>query len=169
MTAKLAADCFPATGLLVKNARSSMPQPQHYQVSSALRASPENLWRHIASLDGVNEELWPLRMSGPRELLGENVPLNQPLFRSVVSLFGLVALDLHEFQLQSVEAGRGFHECSRSLMEKRWEHIRTIAPEPGGCVVTDELAFEPRLLFGVIGGVIKRGLCRRHVVVTTKL
>jgi ligand-binding SRPBCC domain-containing protein len=146
-----------------------LTSPQRFHLSSALRATPQLVWEHSTSPDGINEELWPIHMSWPEGArLEEDVPLDQPLFRSVVSLLGLVALDLHEFKLRGVEPGRAFHEQSRSLMERRWEHIRTITPEPGGCRLTDELEFEPRLLPPLVALIVRRVFARRHALLRRK-
>jgi hypothetical protein len=143
--------------------------PQVIRISSALRATPESVWKHAASLEGINEELWPVHMSGPSEpVLGPNVPLNQPLFRSVVSLLRVVVLDLHEFKLVRVDTGEGFHESSRSLLEKRWEHIRKITAEPGGCVLSDEVEYEPRLPPLLVAPLVRHVFERRHAFLRRK-
>jgi hypothetical protein len=136
---------------------------QGFSVSSTLRASPQTLWQHASTLRGVNQELWPLRLSGPDStLLTRDIPLQQPVLRSVVSLLGVVMLDLHEFSLVHVTEGEGFHEHSRSLLERSWRHVRTIRQQPGGCVVTDELEFEPRLFPGLVGRIVRRVFEHRH-------
>lgn len=136
---------------------------QGFSVRSALRASPQALWQHASTLRGVNEELWPLRFSGPDTTpLTRDVPLDQPILRSVLLLLGVVVLDLHEFSLVRVTEGEGFHERSRSLLERRWQHVRTIEQQPGGCVVTDELEFEPRLFPGLVGRIVRRVFEHRH-------
>jgi hypothetical protein len=143
--------------------------PQTIRISSALRAAPQSVWQHTATLGGINQELWPVHMSGPQQtLLGPEVPLGEPLFRSVVSLLRVVVLDLHEFKLLRVNSGEGFHESSRSLLEKRWEHIRTITPEPGGCVVSDEVEFEPRLPSLLVTPLVRRVFERRHAFLRRK-
>jgi hypothetical protein len=145
------------------------PRLQTIRLSSALRATPEALWQHASSLEGINQELWPLHMSGPqRTTLTADIPLGEPLFRSVVSLARMFVLDLHEFRLLRVSVGEGFHESSRSLLERRWEHVRTIRGEPGGCTVTDELEFEPRLLSGLMAIVVRRIFERRHTFLRHK-
>jgi hypothetical protein len=137
--------------------------PQVVRFSSALRAAPDAVWEHARSLDGINEELWPLHLSGPADaVISDQVPLGQPLFRSVLSLLRVIVLDLHEFKLLRVNVGEGFHESSRSLLERRWEHVRSIRPEPGGCVVTDELEFEPRITPVLIAGLVRRVFQLRH-------
>jgi ligand-binding SRPBCC domain-containing protein len=137
--------------------------PQIIRLSSALRAAPETVWQHASSLRGMNQELWPLHMSGPDwTVLTPELPVGEPLFRSVVSLLRVFVLDFHEFKLVRVNPGQSFHEASRSLLERRWEHVRTITEEPGGCVVTDELEFEPRLLPLLVAAIVRRVFEHRH-------
>ena len=89
--------------------------PQIIRISSALRASPESVWQHAATLSGINEELWPVHMSGPQDVvLIPELARAEPLFRSVVSLMRVFVLDLHEFKLLRMNSERGFHESSRS-------------------------------------------------------
>src|SRR5262245_5472182 len=98
------------------------------RIRSRLATDRRTLWDHASSMDGVNTELAPLHMSHPPDaVLSADVPLGQPLFRSLVTLWGLIPLDLHEFGLVSVRPGEGFHESSRSLLERRWVHRRTLA------------------------------------------
>jgi hypothetical protein len=137
--------------------------PQIIRLSSALRAEPDIVWQHASSLRGVNDELWPLHMSGPAwAVFTPELPLGEPLFRSVISFMRVIVLDLHELRLVRVSPGEGFHEASRSLLERRWEHVRTISEEPGGCIVTDEVEFEPRLLPLLVAPLVRRVFERRH-------
>jgi hypothetical protein len=132
------------------------------QLRSLLAADSATVWAHASTLDGVNAELAPLHMSGPRGIAIELAPLGRPAFRSLVTLFRLLPLDLHELTLVEVAPGRGFHERSRSLLEARWIHKRSIDPVAGGCVVVDDLTFEPRVLGGLIRRIIARAFARRH-------
>jgi hypothetical protein len=136
---------------------------QGFSIRSSLRASPDVLWQHASTLRGVNQELWPLHLSGPDDAsLTRDVRLDQPVLRSVVSVLGVFVLDLHEFSLVRVSQGEGFHEHSRSLLERRWQHVRTIRKQPGGCLVTDELEFEPRLFPKLVARVVRRVFEHRH-------
>jgi hypothetical protein len=145
------------------------PTPQTIRISSALRATPESVWQHCATLSGINEEIWPLHMSGPQDVvLAPEMARAEPLFRSVVSLMRVFVLDLHEFKLLRVSTGEGFHESSRSLLERRWEHVRRITPQPGGCVVSDELEFEPRLMPLLLLPIVRYVFERRHAFLRRK-
>lgn len=143
--------------------RYNFPVPA-LSFTSALAASPEQVWEHASSLAGVNEELWPVHMSGGRSLrIDADTPVGQPLLRSVVSLFGVLPLDVHVLTLAEVWSGRGFRESSYSLLQRRWIHVRRIeAAEGGGSVLHDELRFEPRVLPRVSTHVIRQVFLRRH-------
>ncbi|HEY2733130.1 MAG TPA: hypothetical protein VGI70_04055 [Polyangiales bacterium] len=142
---------------------------QVIRISSSLRAPAASVWRHAATLEGINEELWPIHMSGPpRTQLTSDAARGEPLFRSVVSLLRVIVLDLHEIKLLRVDENEGFHESSRSLLERRWEHIRTITPQPGGCVISDEVQFEPRVLRSLLTPVVRLTFERRHALLRRK-
>jgi hypothetical protein len=114
-------------------------------------------------MDGVNAELAPMHMSHPPDAaIGPDVPLGQPLFRSFVSLWGIVPLDVHEFALVEIRMGAGFHERSRSLLERSWVHRRTLSDAADGVELTDELEFEPRLMGFLVARIIAATFVRRH-------
>jgi hypothetical protein len=78
---------------------------------STLAASTDAVWDHASRLRGINEELWPMHMSGPQDMrIDASLPLATPLLRSVVTLFRVLPLDLHTFVLLRIDEGRGFHE-----------------------------------------------------------
>jgi ligand-binding SRPBCC domain-containing protein len=62
-----------------------------------------------------------------------------------VLLLGLIPIDYDEINVVELEPGRRFVERSRMLSQRVWEHVRTIEPVTGGSVVTDSVAWEPRL------------------------
>ena len=142
---------------------------QRLNISSSLAAPPELVWPHITSTAGINEELWPLHMTGPDESLGrEQVGLGRPLFVSVLSLLSVMPIDVHELTLHELEAGEGFHEDSRSLLEKRWVHKRSVRPFEGGSIVLDELEFEPRVFPLLVARIVRKVFERRHAVLRRK-
>jgi hypothetical protein len=119
-----------------------------FSVSSRLAAPAAAVWARAVSWDGVNAELWPLRMTAPRqwrarELAG--VPCGQPLFDSWILLLGVLPMDLHRFRLESLGPGMRFQEDSGSLLVRQWRHQRIVEPEGACCVVTDRLEIVPRL------------------------
>jgi ligand-binding SRPBCC domain-containing protein len=119
------------------------------QLESRLSASPEAVWERVSTFEGVNDELRPvLRMTAPasvRALDPADVVLGERIFRSWVLLFGVLPIDYDDLTLVALEPGRGFHERSRMLSMRVWEHERTLTADGPGCVVRDRLGFEPRL------------------------
>jgi hypothetical protein len=107
------------------------------------------VWRRVTSAAGVNAELRPLfRMIAPPALRSGDlggVVLGEPIGRSWILLFGLLPVDYDDLTLVRLEPARGFLERSRMLSQRQWEHERTLEPHGGGCVVTDRVAFAPRL------------------------
>jgi ligand-binding SRPBCC domain-containing protein len=142
------------------------------EVSSRLDAAPEEVWSWVVTADGVNDELRPwLRMTVPGGDFDLNsVETGKPIGRSWVLLFGLIPIDFDEITLVEIDRGRGFVERSRMLSQRDWEHVRTVRPLDGGSLVTDAIAWEPRLpipakalrpLFRAIFGHRHRRLRRR--------
>lgn len=122
--------------------------PVELRYSSRLRAPAADVWAAAMSLDGINAEAMPIfRMTAPPGITGmvdaEFVP-GQMLFRSRVLAFGWIPYDWTELTLVEFEPGRRFVERSRMGSMRSWQHIRTVDPVDGGCVVTDELRFEPK-------------------------
>jgi hypothetical protein len=116
--------------------------------TSQLAASPDAVWSRVITPEGIRDEMRPfLRMTIPRgfeSLDPESVTLGEPIGRSWILLFGVLPIDFDEICLVELEVGRRFLERSRMLSQRAWEHERTIEPTPGGCTVTDRIAWEPR-------------------------
>jgi ligand-binding SRPBCC domain-containing protein len=126
---------------------SGMPS---FSQASLLNTSAEEAWDHATSFEGINYELMPImRMTAPkgfRRLDPSSVVLGQRLFRSWVLLFGFIPFEYDDLTLVELEPGRRFLERSPMLSMSLWQHERIVEPDPqGGCVVTDNLTFEPRL------------------------
>ena len=124
---------------------------QPIELTSKLDAPAGRVWERISTFEGVNDELRPLlRMTAPRHLRTldpADVHLGERIFRSWVLLFGLLPVDYDDLTLIALEPGRGFHERSRLLSMRVWEHERWIEPDgDGACMLRDRLSFEPRLL-----------------------
>ena len=62
------------------------------------------------------------------------------------------------------DPGRGFHEDSTMLSQRRWVHRRTLEPVDGGTRVVDRIEFEPRLpgLAGLLRPVFRAVFRHRH-------
>jgi ligand-binding SRPBCC domain-containing protein len=119
------------------------------QLESRLPASTAAVWERVSTFEGINHELGPvLRMTAPasvRSLEPADVVLGERIFRSWVLLFGVVPIDFDDLTLVALEPGRGFHERSRMLSMRVWEHERWLTADGDGCRVADRLSFEPRL------------------------
>jgi hypothetical protein len=135
-----------------------------FVIRSELEADCDRVWSHASSMAGVNAELFPLHMRAPPGArLDASLELGRPLMRSVVTLLRCLPIDVHELSLVAVEPGRHFHERSRSLSERCWEHRRTVEPRPGGgSVVEDELRYEPRVFPALMERIVTRVFERRH-------
>lgn len=98
-------------------------------------------------MSGVNAELMPLmRMSYPADAGSiESAPVNRLVFASWLLLFGFIPIDRHFLSFESILPGAGFDERSWSWMQRVWVHRRRVVADGGACVLSDELAFEPRL------------------------
>jgi ligand-binding SRPBCC domain-containing protein len=116
--------------------------------TSNLAAPPDEVWRHATSMAGVNAELAPISMSFPTAYADlADLPagaLGTELFTSVLRV-GPVPFDRHRLTLTEVGPGRSFQEDSRSLLNRRWRHRRTVTPTEIGCQLTDRLEVDPRV------------------------
>jgi ligand-binding SRPBCC domain-containing protein len=117
---------------------------------SIVAAPPDVVWARVSTFEGVNDELLPLmRMTAPahvRALDPSQVVLGERIFRSWVLLFGVIPIDYDDLTLIALEPGSGFHERSRMLSMRVWEHKRTLEPTGDAATrVSDRLSFEPRL------------------------
>jgi hypothetical protein len=125
-----------------------MKRRAEIRVASLLPVEPAAVWERAMSAEGINAELGPLlRMTVPRGL--ESLDLHGlepgPLGRSWVLLFGFIPVDYDDIGLERIEPGRGFLERSTMLSQRFWEHERTIRPDGDGAVLTDRIAWEPRV------------------------
>ena len=116
---------------------------------SLLAAPPEEVWARIVSVRGVNAELMPIvHMTFPRacvRLDESDLTDGQPVFRSVLLLFGVLPVDVHTCAALTFASGRGFSERSSSLVHRVWLHRRELRAVPGGTKLTDHLDYECRL------------------------
>ncbi len=119
-----------------------------FRITSRLNADAATVWSTVCQMDQVNRELGPwFKMTAPRPGLvldDPEQPVGERRFRSWLLLFGVLPVDYDDLVLQSVEPGRAFHERSSMLSQRAWNHDRTVDPDGDGCVVTDEVSWEPR-------------------------
>ncbi len=126
-----------------------------FVVTSVVPADPDRVWTRVTTFEGVNDELAPLlRMTCPpafRRIDPAVVPIGRFWFRSWLLLFGVVPFDWDRLRLVAIDPGRGFHEDSTMLSQRRWVHRRQPEPAAAGTRVTDRVEFEPRVpLLGVV-------------------
>lgn len=173
---KLAANRRPAPRDLAASGCYAGGMPETRTFRSELRAAPDDVWRHATSLEGINRELRPLRMTAPAGLrsfadAGDvwpgGVPIGEPLFASWV-LLGPLPIDRMRLRLVELDLeGRRFVESSDVLSMRVWRHERAVAARNGGgATLTDTLTFEARhaVLAPVVRAFVARVFPRRHAV-----
>ncbi|AXQ28268.1 hypothetical protein D0B54_06045 [Solimonas sp. K1W22B-7] len=118
---------------------------------SRLAAPAQDVLAEALTMRGVNAELMPLlRMSYPREAENfdlQQAPVGQTLFHSWLLLGGLLPVDRHSLAFETLHAN-GFDERSTSWVQRVWIHRRRVIESGKGCIVSDELEFQPRLPLG---------------------
>ena len=139
------------------------------EFSTQVATSPIEAWQWITSFDGISKEMAPyMRMSAPKGVANlADVALvpGQRLFRSWISLFGVLPFDYSDLTLLSLEEGSGFVEQSPMGSMRLWRHERRIMPLPGpsaGCIIADTLTFEPRLAAGLSRRIVRAFFEHRH-------
>ncbi|MCB9549955.1 MAG: hypothetical protein H6706_29455 [Myxococcales bacterium] len=119
-----------------------------FVIRSRLLAAAPTVWARVTTPAGINAELGPwLRMTTPAPLRGatlDDLPLGEPLGRAWLLLFGVLPVEWDALRLES-RATWAFQEDSTMLTLRRWRHGRTVEADGDGCVVTDRLAWTPRL------------------------
>lgn len=134
---------------------------------SKLKATPEQVWQSITSIEGLTYEMLPLmRLTVPKgyKTLSDIYPRKaEANFRSWVLLFGIFPIDHTDLQLKSLTPLKGFVEESNMASMKYWRHERKIAPVSEGVTsVIDELTFEPLRLKSLSALVIQKFFEHRH-------
>lgn len=123
----------------------------HLKFETTVRASADQVWRRVSTMQGVNAELGPwLLMSHPAgkaDLKTAGLPQNGFAFSSWLLLCGLLPIDRHHLGFDRILPDTGFDERSHSWTQKLWRHYRRVVPTPQGTRITDELEFVPRLSF----------------------
>ena len=94
---------------------------QKFEMEVFLPVKPELLKKELFNMNGVNYELAPiLKMSAPEQWASKTItewPVNNEIFTSTISLFGVIPIDRHRFKLLSINSA-GFVESSSSLLNR---------------------------------------------------
>jgi len=116
-------------------------------VTSHLGAPADAVWDAVTTMEGVNFELGPwLRMTAPAgvRLDPELVTPGERLFRSRLLLGGVLPIDFDDLTFVAIGPS-SFHERSRMLSARVWEHERHVEPDGPRCFLTDRVWFDPRV------------------------
>lgn len=138
------------------------------EFSTRVAASPAEVWSWMTSFDGIAKEMAPyMQMSAPKgvkRLADVKLVPGQRLFRSWITLFGIVPFDYSDLTLLSLEEGKGFVEQSPMGSMRLWHHERRITPleSTKGCTITDSLSFEPRFAAGISRRIVRAFFEHRH-------
>ncbi len=136
-----------------------------FRVSSQLTTPPNEVWRLVGTMAGVNRELFPLaRMTYPAHqtrIAPDCMPLRRRAFRSWIWLFGIIPIDYDDITFMKFYPSGGFVEDSTLFSMKIWRHERTLEPTKTGCLRTDQVSFVPRI--SVMGCQITIGDVETHL------
>jgi len=132
---------------------------------SHLKATPEQIWTSITSLEGLTREMMPLlRLTAPTgfKTLSDIYPRKNN-FRSWVLLFGIFPIDHTDLQLTSLTPLKGFVEESNMASMQYWRHERKLASiSEVETALIDELTFEPRRFKKLSVFIIQKFFEHRH-------
>lgn len=135
-------------------------------ISSHLQVSPAELWQWMTSLSGITSELAPwLSMSAPAGITSLESLKVEPgtrIFRSTLTLFGLIPIDYLDLTLLEIHPHTGFVEQSPMGSMRFWRHERTLEPTAQGCILTDRLVFEPRFAGAIVSPLVCWLFRHRH-------
>jgi len=125
-----------------------------FEIATHLSVEPVKLYRELLTINGVNRELAPyINMSAPKQWRAKQIsewPVGAFFFNSRVTLFGLIPIDSHRFKFSEVSES-GFSESSKTLMNKEWNHTRSIVAAGSGSKVKDLIEYKSKLsIVGII-------------------
>lgn len=134
----------------------------HFERQVTVNAPAADVWARVVTPEGINEEMRPvMTMTLPRSARGitiDSIQVGQPVGRALLRLGGLIPFDYDDLVVVELEPGRRFREESTMLSMRVWTHDRTVQPAGGRAVVTDRVAFEPRLLLRLAGPLLKQAI-----------
>ena len=118
-----------------------------FDYTSELRVEADALRKDAFTMKGVNFELFPpIKMTSPKKYSEKSIiewPKNVGVFKSVLLLGGFIPIDCHSFKFVELEQDR-FEELSSTLMNKVWNHKRTITDSGKNCLVVDKVSYQSR-------------------------
>ncbi len=126
---------------------ATRPKPA-IDITSRVPRPVQELWPIVSSAAGVNAELKPLvSMTFPKDGFDfSEAPVDQPLFKSWILLFGFLPIDRHTFVLHEVGPSH-FIETSHTLLQKHWRHERYLTAQGDSTDVRDVVTVIPRVAF----------------------
>lgn len=134
--------------------------------STELGVPTSAAWEWMTSFEGISKEMAPyLHMSAPRgvrSLAAVDFEPGKAMFRSWITLFGMLPFDYSDLTLLSLDEGIGFVEQSPMGTMRLWRHERRLAASGAGCVLTDELTFEPRIAGWLSFRIVRAFFAHRH-------
>ena len=134
--------------------------------TSEFKASKHEVWEWMTSLEGISKEMSPLMvMTAPahvKNIESLSFEPGKPIFRSWLLLFKVLPFDYSNFTLERVDVGTGFIEQSSMISMRLWKHVRNIESREGGCLLTDELIYEPRLAGFIVNRFVEVLFNHRH-------
>ena len=129
-------------------------------------ASPAEAWSWITSLKGISKEMAPyIHMSAPNgveDLSSIAFVPGVPMFRSWITLFGVLPIDYSKLTLLSLNSGIGFVEQSPMGSMKLWRHERHVTPSGAGSIISDTLTFQPRFAGRLVYVIVRAFFSHRH-------
>jgi ligand-binding SRPBCC domain-containing protein len=130
---------------------------------SRINAPAERVWARVVTPEGINDELRPwMTMSMPRgagRLTVETIPIETPVGRSWLRLFGVIPFDYDHLMIAELEPGRRFHEESTMLSMSLWRHQRTVIPDGDAhALVHDRVTFRLRLFLRPAAPLVATGI-----------
>jgi len=135
--------------------------------------TPEAAWAWITSFEGISKEMSPfLHMSVPKgvkDISSVTLEPGVPMFRSWITLFGVLPIDYSDLTLLMLNPGVGFVEQSPMGSMKLWRHERQIVALDAGCKITDTLTFEPRFASWFVSRFVQAFFTHRHKMLAKHL
>lgn len=129
-----------------------------FVVASTVKSKPEKLSKDLLTMAGVNEELHPfLHMSSPIEWRTQPIsgwPINTRLFKSWITLAGVIPVDRHQFEFKAIHR-HGFKECSSSFFNHEWHHERTIEASAEHSIIRDSVHYTSKV---AVAGILMKPL-----------